>query len=194
MVVEYHSMSVVKAGNITKGMYLDFKSQPYMVTKTTFVSPGKGSAFMRCRLKSVKTGQTVEFTYKSNEMVEELDVQTQRMQYLYHDADEVVFMNERTFEQASAPTKLLEDKLDLLTSAVEVYVLFYEDKAIGASLPTKIKLKVVKADHAVAGDTVGQAKKEVELETGLRVMAPLFVKVGDILIIDTDSKQYVSRD
>lgn len=186
-------MSTIKAGNITKGIYLAFKDQPHIVTRTTFVSPGKGSAFMRCRLKSVKTGQTVEFTYKSNEMVEELDVQTQRMQYLYHDADEVVFMNERTFEQASAPTKLLEDRLDLLTSEMEVYVLFYEEKAIGASLPAKIKLKVTYAEDAVAGDTVGQAKKEVELETGLKVMAPLFVKKGDVLVIDTDTKQYVSR-
>lgn len=186
-------MSFIKAGNISKGIYLKFKDQPHLVTQTSFMSPGKGSAFMRCRLKSLKTGQTVEFTYKSNEMVEELEVQTQRLQYLYHDADEVVFMNERSFEQISAPVALLEDKLDLLTSELEVYVMFYEEKAIGASLPPKIKLKVTHADHAVAGDTVGQAKKEVELETGLRVMAPLFVKVGDVLIIDTDTKQYVSR-
>ena len=186
-------MSFIKAGNIAKGTYLKFKDQPHMVTQTSFMSPGKGSAFMRCRLKSLKTGQTVEFTYKSNEMVEELEVTTQRLQYLYHDSDEVVFMNERSFEQISVPVKLLEDKLDLLTSELEVYVMFYEEKAIGASLPPKIKLKVTHADHAVAGDTVGQAKKEVELETGLRIMAPLFVKSGDTLIIDTDTKQYVSR-
>lgn len=186
-------MSFIKAGNISKGIYLKFKDQPYMVTQTSFMSPGKGSAFMRCRLKSVKTGQTVEFTYKSNEMVEELEVSTQRLQYLYHDPDEVVFMNSSTFEQVSVPVSLLEDKLNLLSSELEVYVMFYDEKAIGASLPTKIQLKVAHADHAVAGDTVGQAKKEVELETGLKVMAPLFVKVGDVLVIDTDTKQYISR-
>lgn len=186
-------MSSIKAGNIRKGSYILFKQLPHMVTKTEFVSPGKGSAFMRCRLRSIKTGNTVEFTFKSNESVEELDVASQKMQYLYHDADEVVFMNPRTFEQAAVPMALIEDKVDLLLPEMDCYILLYEDKAIGVSLPPKVRLRVVKAVDAAGGDTVGQAKKEVELETGLKVQAPLFVKVDDVLIIDSDSKLYVSR-
>lgn len=186
-------MSAIKAGNIRKNNYILFKNEPHLVTKTDFVSPGKGSAFMRCRMRSLKTGNTAEFTYKSNETVEELDVTSQRMQYLYHDADEAVFMNQMTFEQTSVPIILVEDKLDVLSPEIDCYVMQYNDKAIGVTLPPKVKLKVVHADMAVAGDTVGQAKKEVELETGLKVMAPLFIKVGEVLIIDTDTKQYVSR-
>ena len=183
----------IKAGNIRKGSYILFKNQPHQVTHTSFMSPGKGSAFMRLKLKNIKTGNTVEFTYKSNEMVEELDVSSKKMQYLYHDANEAVFMDERTYEQISVPATLLKDKLDLLTAEVNVYVLIIDDKAVGVSLPPKVRLKVKRADNAVAGDTVGGAKKEIELETGLKVQAPLFIKTGETVIIDTATKQYVGR-
>ena len=183
----------IKAGNIKKGSYILFKNQPHQVTKTSFMSPGKGSAFMRLKLKNVKTGNTVEFTYKSNEMVEELDVSSKKMQYLYHDANEVVFMDERTYEQVGVPIKLLSDKLDLLLPEVNVYLLIIDEQAVGVSLPPKIKLKVKRAENAVAGDTVGGAKKEIELETGLKVQAPLFIKTGETVVVDTDTKQYVGR-
>ncbi len=184
----------LKAGNIKKGSYILFKNQPHLVTKTDFLSPGKGSAFMRLKLKNIKTGNTVEFTYKSNEVVEELDVASRKMQYLYQDTNEAVFMDERTYEQVSVPIELLKDKLDLLTPEVNVYVLMIDDnKAVGVSLPPKVKLKVKRAENAVAGDTVSGAKKEIELETGLKVQAPLFIKKDETVIVDTETKQYVGR-
>lgn len=186
-------MPSIKAGNIRKGVYIRFKNQPYMVTKADFMSPGKGSAFMRCRLKSLLSNSTVEFTFKSNEIVEELDISSVKMQYLYHDNDEVVFMNQHSFEQANVPIGLLEDQLQLLQPEMEAYVLMFEDKPIGVSLPTKITMTIVRADDAVAGDTVGQAKKEAETETGLIVQVPLFIKKGEKIIVDTATKQYVSR-
>lgn len=191
--VQYPLMPSIKAGNIRKGSYIRFKNQPHMVTKTDFMSPGKGSAFMRCKLKNIDTGSTVEFTFKSNETVEELDIASVKMQYLYHDAEEVVFMNQRSYEQASVPVALLEDQLLLLVPEVEAYVLLFEEKPIGVSLPPKVTLTVTRADDAVAGDTVGQAKKEAELETGLLIQVPLFVKKGEKIIVDTATKQYVSR-
>jgi len=183
----------IKAGNIRKGSYILFKNQPHQVTKTSFMSPGKGSAFMRLKLKNIKTNNTVEFTYKSNEIVEELDVTSKKMQYLYHDNQEVVFMDERNYEQTSLPVKLLKNKLNLLTPALNVYILIINDQAVGVTLPPKIKIKVVKAESAVAGDTVSGAKKEIELETGLRVTAPLFIKTGETVTVDTETKQYVGR-
>lgn len=186
-------MSEIKAGNIRKGMYLLFKNQPALVTKTDFMSPGKGSAFMRVKMKSVITGSTQEFTYKSNESVEELEVSSLEMQFLYDDGTDVVFMHPRTYEQAAIPRDLVEDKLDLLTPEISVYILFYEGKALGVSFPPKVKLAVVETEEAVAGNTVGQARKNVTLETGLVVQAPLFIKVGEKLVIDTETKTYVSR-
>ncbi len=175
-------------------MYLLYKNQPFLVTKTDFMSPGKGSAFMRVKMKGVKSESTQEFTYKSNESVEQLDITSVEMQFLYEDANDVVFMNPRSYEQVEVSRKLLEDKLDLLTPDVKVYIMFYDNEAIGASLPPKVTLEVVQAEQAVAGNTVGQARKEVTLVSGLVIQAPLFVKVGDKLVIDTDSKTYVSRN
>ncbi len=186
-------MATIKAGNIRKGMYILFKNVPHQVTKTDFVSPGKGSAFMRCKLKNAETGYTQEFTYKSTEQVEEIEVNSIEMQFLYADDSEAVFMNQRDFEQISVPIGLVEEAVGLLTSETTAYVLIYDEKAIGVSLPQKIKLKVTHAEDAVAGNTVGQARKEAELETGLKIQVPLFVKTGDTVIVDTATKQYISR-
>lgn len=186
-------MPEIKAGSIRKGMYLKFKGEPYQVTRADFMSPGKGSAFMRVKLRGVKNENTQEFTYKSTESVEELDINSQEMQYLYQDAASVVFMNQRSYEQVEIPRKLIEDKLDLLTPEMKAYIMFYEDNAIGVSLPPKVVLEVTEAYPATAGNTQGQARKEVTMETGLKINAPIFVKKGDKLIIDTESKSYVSR-
>lgn len=186
-------MPTIKAGNIRKGAYISYKAKPHQVLKADFMSPGKGSAFMRCRLRDLESGGTVEFTFKSSESVEELEINSRRMQYLYHDGDDVYFMNQRDFEQVVVPISLLEEQLDLLTPEMEAYVLLFAEKPIGVSLPPKVVMEVVRAEAAVAGDTVGQAKKEVELSTGLKLMVPLFVKKGDKIIVDTTTKQYFSR-
>ncbi len=183
----------IKAGNIRKGLYVMFKNDPCLVTSTSFMSPGKGSAFMRAKFKSVRTGNTVEFNYKSTENLEQLDVSSQQMQFLYRDGEDVVLMDPRTYDQVSIPVDLLDGKELLLTPEVQVYVMFYNEKAIGLSFPPKVKLTVTEAQEAAAGNTVGQAKKNVTLETGLVVQAPLFVKTGDVLIIDSETKTYVSR-
>ena len=187
------TMPEIKAGNIRKGMYLNFKNQPALVTKTDFMSPGKGSAFMRVRLKNVITGNTQEFTWKSSESVEELEMSSREMQFLYDDGSDVVFMQPHTYEQVSISRDLVEDKLDLLTAEISVYILFHDDKALGVSFPPKVSLKVTESEDAAAGNTVGQARKNATLETGLVVQVPLFIKVGETVIIDTETKSYVSR-
>jgi elongation factor P len=186
-------MASIKGGNIAKGMYILFKNSPWLVTKTEFVSPGKGSAFTRAKLKSVKTGAAQEFTFKSTEPIEELDVSSREMQFLYDDGTEVVFMNPRTFEQVSVSRDLVEDKLGYFTSDMMIYILFFDEVAIGVRLPNTVKLKVAYAEDATAGNRVNAPKKPVTMETGLVVHAPLFIKTGDVLSIDTESGLYQSR-
>lgn len=183
----------MNGGNLRKGMFINFKNQPHMVTKTEFVSPGKGSAFTRAKLKNVKTNAVQEFTFKSNESVEELDVSTTEMQFSYFDGDEVFFMDPRTYEQVSVSADLLEGKTGYLTSDLTMYIIFYNEEAIGVRFPNTVKLKVTVAEDATAGNRVNAPKKPVEVETGITVQAPLFVKAGDILIIDTETGEYVSR-
>jgi elongation factor P len=183
----------IKAGTIRKGMYILFKNDPCLVTKTDFMSPGKGSAFMRAKFKSLKTENTQEFTYKSTESVEMIDVSSTQMQFLYKDGTDMVFMNPDTYEQAEVSAKLIGDKVKLLIPEMKVYVISYDEKAIGVSFPPKIKLKVDYAEDAVAGNTMGSAKKEIRLETGLLVQAPIFIKEGESVIIDSETLAFVSR-
>lgn len=183
----------VKAGNIKKGSYISFRGEPYYVVKTQFVSPGKGSAFNRTKLRAAKTGNTVEFVFKSHESVEELEVDSREMQFLYADAENVVFMDPRSYEQTEVPIALLEDKMGCLVPELHVYIMIYQEKAIGVTLPPKIVATVIEAEEAVAGDRQTAGKKPVKIETGMIVQAPLFVHTGDKLIIDTETGAYVSR-
>lgn len=186
-------MTTVNGGNLKKGMYIDFRGLPHVVTSTQFVSPGKGSAFTRAKIKNVKTGNTMEFTFKSTENVEVLDVSTRELTYSYHDDDIVAFMDLRTYEQFEVKRELVGDDINYLTPDVSVYVVFFNDQAIGVNLPPKVKLKVTEAADAIKGDRVTAGKKPVTLETGLIVQAPIFIKVGETLLIDTVDGSYVSR-
>ena len=183
----------MRAGNIKKGQFVRFKGEPHEVMKTEFYAPGKGSAVNRVKMKSMKTGNTIEFTFKSNEEVEELDITAREMQYLYQDGADYVFMDERTYEQVTAPGSLFELTKGYLLPEMKMYLVFFEEKVIGVRFPGKVVLEVTVSEDAVAGNTANAAKKEVEVETGAKVMVPLFVKRGDKIIIETETGAYVSR-
>ncbi len=187
-------MAKVKAGNIKKGTYIEFRNQPHYVVYTKFVSPGKGSAFTRTKLRNLKTDAIFDFSFKSHDTVEQLDIESVQMQFLYADADDAVFMNPQTYEQINVPLSVLgKDNLYYLTPDVKVYVVIYHDQPMGVNLPPKVKLKVTKSQEAIAGDRQTAGKKPVTVETGLTVQAPLFIKEGEVLIIDTETGEYVSR-
>jgi elongation factor P len=187
-------MPSIKAGNLEKGTYFLFRGVPCAVVKAEFYKPGKGGAVNRVRYKNLNTGAVQEFTFKSQEQVDLIEVSTTQMQFLYDDGSELVFMDPRTYEQVSLAKSLIGDKALLLTPDVMVYVLFYEEKAMSISLPPKVKLKVTEAVEAVAGNTVNSPKKLVTLETGYEVHVPLFIKQGETIIIDTETGLYVSRE
>lgn len=186
-------MSTIKAGNIKKGTYILHNNQPHYVLKTQFVSPGKGSAFTRTKLRNIKSGSTVEFVFKSHDSAEELDIESKELQFLYNDGENVVFMDPYTYDQVEVPTSFIGEKVGFLVPEMKIYVSFYDNEAIGVSFPAKVKMKVEVAEEAVAGDRQNAGKKPVTMETGLIVQAPLFVKTGDTLIVDTETGGYVSR-
>lgn len=186
-------MANLKAGNIKKGIFILHNGQPHVVSKTQFVSPGKGSAFTRARLRNLKTGATIEFVFKSHDSVEEIEVESREMQFLYLAGDEVVFMDPRSYEQVTIPVALLDGNELFLIAEMKVYIQLYQEKAIGVSLPPKVTMVVDQAEEAIAGDRQTAGKKTVTMETGLTVQAPLFIKKGDKLIIDVETGSYVSR-
>jgi elongation factor P len=186
-------MSNIKASNIKKGSYLLHLNQPHYVISRQFASHSRGSAFSRCKMRNVATGANVEFTFKSHDQVEELDVESKEMQFLYHDGDNIVFMDPISYDQVEIPAALLKEQVKMLVPELKAYVLFYEEKAIGVSLPPKVKMKVKEAEEAIAGDRQNAGKKPVTMETGLIVQVPLFIKKEEVLIVDTESGNYVSR-
>jgi elongation factor P len=186
-------MGTVSAGNISKGIFVIFKDAPHLVTKTDFMAPGKGSAVMRCRLKNVKTGATQDFTYKTSETVEVADVDKREMQFLYRDGDEVAFMDPRNYDQVTVPVSLIEDQVGFLTPDLKCQILWYEERAIGVSLPAHVTLKVTEAFETDAGGRVNAPKKQVTVETGITIQAPLFIKTGDLISVDTTTGEYLAR-
>ena len=186
-------MDSINAGNIQKGMYLIFRGEPHLVTKADFMSPGKGSAVMRTKLKSVKSGNVIEFTYKTNEIVEIADMEKKEMDYLYRDGDDLVFMNSKTFDQASVPLSLVEDQFGYLIPNLKCWVMFYKGEPIGVTLPPNVVLTVTESPDEVAGNRINAPKKNVKVDTGITVQAPIFIKVGEKIIVDTTTGEYLGR-
>jgi elongation factor P len=186
-------MSTINAGNIAKGMYIMYKDAPHQVMKADFMAPGKGSPIMRVKFKSVKTGAASEFTYKTNESVEVAEVDKKEMQFLYRDGEEIMFMDPKTYEQAGIPISLVEDQVGFLMPDMKAWVLWFENQAIGISLPPHVDIKVTDAPEAIAGNRINAPKRLVKLETGVEVLAPLFIKTGDVITIDTATGEYISR-
>lgn len=184
---------MISTADFKKGMYIMFREEPYMVIDITFVSPGKGSAFYRTKLKSLFTGRMVDFTFKSGEKVEEVVVETHEASYSYFDGTNYVFIEPRTFEQYEVPVDVIGDDKVYLKEGLSYRIKFYEEKAVGVTLPKSIVCKITEAEDSVKGDTATSAMKNAVLDTGMKIMVPLFVKVGDEVMISTDTGEYLSR-
>ncbi|MFA6250731.1 MAG: elongation factor P [Candidatus Shapirobacteria bacterium] len=186
-------MGAISTSQLKKGIYIIFHEEPHLVVDITFVSPGKGSAFYRTRLKNLFSGRVVEYTYKSGEKVDEVLVETHEASYSYFDGSAYVFIEPRTFEQYSVPAEVMGDDKVYLKEGLLYRIKFYEDKAVGVTLPKSISCVVVEAENSVKGDTATSATKQAVVDTGAKVQVPLFVKVGDEITISTESGSYLSR-
>jgi elongation factor P len=183
----------VRAGNLKKGQFVLHNNEMWAVVKAEFYSPGKGSALMRAGLKNIKNGKTLAYTYKSNEDVENVDVEAVEMQYLYQDATHLFFMDERSYEQAQLPKELSGGIEKYLKEGDKLYLLIYDDQPVALRPPQSVRLAVTAADDAAKGDTVSGARKYVTVETGAKLEVPIFIKVGDSIVINPDTGEYVER-
>lgn len=186
-------MGMISTSQFRKGIYVIFHDEPHMVVDVSFVSPGKGSAFYRTKLKSLFTGRVMEYTYKSGEKVEEVIVETHEAEYSYYDGSSYVFIEPRTFEQFMVPAEVIGDEKVYLKEGLLYRIKFYEEKPIGVSYPKAITCTVVESENSVKGDTATNASKNAILDTGAKVLVPLFIKVGDEISISTETGQYLSR-
>ena len=185
---------MARANEISKGLVLNFKDEPHLVVDFQHVNPGKGAAFVRTKLKALKTGKVVENTFKSDEAVEFLEMERKKVQYLYGTPTEYTFMDMKTYEQFSIGADVVGEGAKYLKEGIEVSILVDENGVpITLDLPKKVTLKVTESFPGVRGDTSGNVQKEVTLENGLKVRTPMFIKEGDLVIINTDTGEYVER-
>lgn len=185
---------MASVNDIKRESVLMFKGEPHLVVEFQHVNPGKGSAFVRTRLKNVKSGKVLENTFKSAESVDFVEMDRKTMQYTYSDGENLNFMDTSSYEEIVVPKERLGEKAGLIKEGQEVDGWFYEGECLSINLPKKVTLEVVEAPPAVKGDSSsGNVTKEVTLETGYKVRAPIFIKAGDKLILSTEDGSYVER-
>jgi elongation factor P len=180
--------------SLRKGDIYEEETQLWRVLDYQHIKVARGGATIRLKLRNIRTGSNVEKTYNNGERVQEVTLEKDQVQYQYSDADLYYFMNTETFEQVVLTREALEGVVEYLTDNQVVVLETYEGEPLKISLPTTVDLRVIWAEAAVRGDTAaGAAMKQVEVETGLRLQAPMFVNEGDLIRVDTRDARFVTR-
>lgn len=180
--------------DIKKGTVININGELWFITDFQRVSPGKGSSFVRTRMKNLKTGKVQENNFKSAETLTFGDVQYKKMQYLYNDGNLFTFMDNSNYEQMSIAAADIEDSIPYLKEGIDVSVVIHEDQPISVSLPQKIEYSIVYTEPAIKGDTAsGNVLKEAELDNGLKIKVPAFLTQGDRIMVNTEDGSYSER-
>jgi elongation factor P len=179
--------------NLKKGMPINWKHGVWSAVDLTFVNPGKGSAFYRVKLRNVDTGQVVENTFKSGEMVDEAEVNYVNCQYMYNDGSEYHFMDQTSFEQFGMTADTIGSFVNFMTDGMDLKVVFVNGKAASVVLPPKLVFTVKDAPPGVKGDSATGKTMPAIIETGATIQVPLFVKTGDKIRVSTEKGEYVER-
>ncbi len=184
---------MISVNDIKTGMTIKEDSNIFQVMDFQHVKPGKGSAFVRMKLKNLRTGAIVETTYNTNVKFEPAHVEKQTMQFLYEQGDLYSFMNMSTYDQVELKREQLGDDYKFLKENLEVIISFYEGEVLGLILPDKIEYLITQADPGVKGNTTSTAMKDVTLENGLVVKVPMFISEGEKILVSSSDGKYVSR-
>lgn len=183
----------INAGNLKKGDFVLYQNNIWQVQKAEFYSPGKGSALMKTKIKNTQTGKVIDVTFKSNEEAEKMEVETRELIYLYQDENLLHFMDERSFEQFSLKKEIAGDIAKFLKENSKIYGLILDEKLLNIRPPMSVVLKVEKTEEAIKGDTVSGAKKVAVVETGAKIMVPLFIKTGDLVTVNPETGEYTGK-
>ena len=178
---------------IKKGLCIKFNNEPFIVLEANFVRMQQRKPVMQTKLRNLITGKTLEYSFKQGERVEEADLQRGKANFLYKDEQFANFMDNKSYEQFTIPLEVLGEKIKFLKDGTECDVLYYENNPVNVDIPIKIILKVITAPPGVKGDSASNVTKQVTLETGAIINAPLFVKEGESIVLNTENEEYVSR-
>jgi elongation factor P len=183
----------VSTNQFKNGMHVKVDGGVWRIVGFQHVKPGKGGAFVRTRLKNLESGAVVDRTFRAGEKFERMHTEVKNVQYLYDSGDEVVFMEEDTYEQFSLPRESVAEDLEFVPPSTSVQILTVDGKPAGLQLPSSVELSVVETEPGVKGDTVSNVTKPATLETGAIVQVPLFVTKGERIKVDPKERRYISR-
>ncbi len=186
-------MASYNTSEFKSGLRIILDGNPFLIVENEFVKPGKGQAFNRVRIKNLKTGKTIDKTFKSGDTVEAADVRDTDMQYLYADGEFWHFMLPDTFEQYAADQSAMGDAVDWISDGDVCMVTLWNDSPLLVAPPNFVELEIVETDPGLKGDTSGGGVKPATLSTGAVVRVPLFVDQNEVIRVDTRSREYVSR-
>ncbi len=187
-------MATLSLNALKTGDYIKLNNRPYLVVSTQHLHIGRGGAVLKIKIKDIVENNLLEKTFKGDEKIEEAEIKKRKAIFLYQKGENVFFMDGENYEEFNLPLSLLKEKIKFLKEGSEVKVIIFENKPITIELPKKVELKVISAPPGVRGDTAqGSVTKPVTLETGLKIQAPLFIKEGDIIRVNTEKEEYVER-
>ena len=184
---------MISVNDFKTGVTIELEGVAYQVVEFQHVKPGKGAAFVRAKLKNVKTGGTVEKTFRGGEKVAKAHLDKREMQYLYHDGDNYIFMDNESYEQLGISAEALGDGVKWLLENMNVGVLMWHDGIMGIEMPNFVEMTIVECEPGVKGDTATGVTKQAKLETGATVQVPLFVEENDRIRVDTRTGEYMER-
>ncbi|GKW44379.1 elongation factor P [Planococcus sp. NCCP-2050] len=184
---------MISVNDFKTGVTIEVDGGIWRVMEFQHVKPGKGAAFVRSKLRNLRTGSVTEKTFRAGEKVAKAQIDNRKMQYLYANGDEHAFMDTETYDQIELNEKNIEYELKFLQENMEVQVIQFQGEVLGVELPNTVVLEVAETDPGIKGDTASGGSKPAKLTTGLIVQVPFFINEGDHLIINTTDSSYVSR-
>ncbi|WP_438310704.1 elongation factor P [Sporosarcina sp. FA9] len=184
---------MISVNDFKTGLTIEVDGDIWRVLDFQHVKPGKGAAFVRSKLRNLRSGNINEKTFRGGEKVGRAQIDNLKMQYLYADGENHIFMDNTSYEQIEISSKQIERELKFLKENMEVHIIQYKTEILGVELPVTVELEVTATEPGIRGDTSSGGSKPATLETGLTVQVPFFVNLGDKLIINTNESEYVSR-
>ena len=185
---------MISSNDFRTGTTIEIDGQVWRVVEFLHVKPGKGSAFVRTKLKSVQNGNVIEKTFRAGESVQQAILEKSNLQHTYVESGDYVFMNMTSFEETRLTSGQIGQSSKYLKEGMEVTVVFWNGKVLEVELPISVSLKVTETDPGVKGDTASGGTKPAILETGAQVMVPLFITVGEMIRVDTRNDSYLGRE
>jgi elongation factor P len=183
----------VNTNQFKNGMHIELDGAVWRIVEFQHVKPGKGGAFVRTKVKNLDTGAVVDRTFRAGEKFSRVYTETKNVQYLYDAGDEVVLMDEESYEQINVPRESVAEMLEFMQPSSTVQMLTVDGRPSGVQLPSAVELTVTETEPGVKGDTVSNVTKPATLETGAVVQVPLFVNQGDRIKVDPRERRYISR-